>query len=104
MSSAYNNVFKILFNNRKCHSLNFKMDDVLRLLLSLRIFEVIFRTNDGCVRTAWLGMTDEVAPLVVCPHPTLAAGRLKSPCCNSSVQELTEEQPGTCSVGGAEEQ
>jgi len=57
------------------------MDDVLRLLLNLLIFEVIFRTNERHMRTAWLGMTDEVAPLVVCPHPTLAAGHLKSPCC-----------------------
>lgn len=76
---------KIVFNNRKCHSLNLNMDEVLRLLLSLHIFEAIFRTNEWQVRTAWLEMTNEVAPLVVCPHPTLAAGRLKSPCCNSSI-------------------
>lgn len=76
----------IVFSSRKCHSLNLKMDDdVLSLLLSLHVFEVIFRTNEWQVRTAWLGMTNEVTPLVVCPHPTLAAGCLKSPHSNSSI-------------------
>lgn len=54
MSSAYNNIFTILFSNWKCRSLNCKIDDVLRLLLSLRVFEVIFRTSEGQVRTAFL--------------------------------------------------
>lgn len=73
-----------LFNNRKCHSLSLKVDNVLRLLLILCIFEVIFRTNEWQVRTAWLGMTNEVALLIVCSHPALAAGLLKSPGCNGS--------------------
>lgn len=62
MSSAYNNIFKVLV--RKCHSL--KMDDVLRLLVSLYVFEVIFRSDERLVRTAWFWMTDEVSALT---HP-----------------------------------
>lgn len=54
MSSAYNNIFTILFSNWKCRSLNCKIDDVLKLLLSLCVFEVIFRTSEGQVRTACL--------------------------------------------------
>lgn len=54
MSSVYNNIFTIFFSNWKCRSLNCKIDDVLELLLSLSVFEGIFKTSEGQVRTAYL--------------------------------------------------